>query len=188
MKQEAAMENAERKARARRHEANEGTERKKIWQGQTHGWHVLNGRVFGIFPAYPLSLHGYCLRSARVRRGFVHCTASILYASPTHRHPPQRVNPVHLILAFFVLHKPLRPGPHLPSIPASCVRSYDFAPHYIRIVPMRSTVDGEKKEEMGIRREHGRKRVREEGDRERDKEEQGKYEISRTKGATAVCT
>lgn len=43
-------------------------------------------------------------------------------------------------------------------------------PSYIRVVPVGSTVDEEKKEEMEIRRERGRKGVREEGDRKRDKE------------------
>lgn len=92
----------------------------------------------------------------------------IIHPSPSFS---ESQHPYHLILAFFVLHKPLRPGPHLPSIPASCVRSYDFAPLRIFLaVPAESTVDGEKKEKTEIRREHRRKGVRKKGDRERDKE------------------
>lgn len=133
------------------------------------GTHVLSGRVFEIFPSYPLSLHGYCLRSLECAEG-----ACIVRRPSYMHHPPiailLRESTPSTLLAFFVLHKPLRPGPHLPSIPASCVRSYDFAPLHIRVVLVGSTVDGEKKEEMEIWREHGRKGVREGGDRKRDKE------------------
>lgn len=54
------------------------------------------------------------------------------------------------------------------------------------VIPVGSTVDGEKMEEMEIWREHDRKGVK----RARGQiEGQGKREISRTKGeATAVCT
>lgn len=130
IEEERKQEAAWKMWKERRHKTNKGTKGKKIYS-ELMGAYVLSGRVFGIFPSYPLSLHGILLEEPRVRRGCVHCTTSILYASPTHRHPPQRVNPVHLILAFFVLHKPLRPSPHLPSIPASCVCSYDFAPLHI---------------------------------------------------------
>lgn len=147
----------------------EKPKQRRYSEGELMGAHVLSGRVFGIFPSYPLSLHGYCLEEPRVRRGCVHCTTSILYASPTHRHPPQRVNPVHLILAFFVLHKPPSSQPSSSFNSCFVCTLVRFrTPSYIRAVPVGSTVDGEKKEE--IRREHGRKGVRQEGDRERDKE------------------
>lgn len=101
----------------------------------------------------------------------MHCTASILYASPIHRHPSQRVNPVHLILAFFVLRK-------LPSSWPSSSFNFCFVctlvrfctPSYIRVVLAGLTVDEEKKEEMEIRREQGRTGVREKRDKERNKE------------------
>lgn len=57
------------------------------------------------------------------------------------------VNPVHLILALFVLREPLRPGPRSPSILASYIRSYDFASPRIFAKRGRDrTVDGEEGE------------------------------------------
>lgn len=145
----------------------------------------MSGRVFGIFPSYPLSLHGYCLRSLECVEG-----ACIVRRPSYMHHPPidilLGVNPVHLILAFFVLREPLRPGPRAPSIPASCIRSYDFAPlrvsvHYRRDRRPLMERAGERRgdgDADGIWKKRS-KTVLEKGT-------QGKHEISRTKGATAV--
>lgn len=122
-------------------------------------WRVLSGRVFGIFPSYSLSLHGYCLRSLECVEG-----ACIVRRPSYMHHPPIAillgVNPVHLILAFFVLHEPLRPGPRAPSVLASCIRSYDFAPlRDIRVLPEGSVVDGESKRERERRGDGGTERI-----------------------------
>jgi len=160
------MENAERKARVRYFKANEGIEKKKVARANLRMcmYWTVEFSESSLRTLYPFT--NIAWGASSVRRGCVHCMASILYASPTHRHPPQRVNPVHLILAFFVLCKPLRPGPHLSSIPTFVCTLVRFrTPSYIHIVPVKS-VNGKRKEKMKIRRKHGRKGVWEEGDKE----------------------
>lgn len=120
------------------------------------------------------------LEEPRVRRGCVHCTASILYASPTRHHPSQSQPPVHLILAFFVLREPLRPGPSSSFNSCFVYTLVRFrTPPCIRVVPEGSTVDRER--ERDAERARTKRNEKAEG-------EQGKYEISRTKGVTAVWT
>lgn len=81
-------------------------------------------------------------------------------------HPPAttllRINPVHLILALFVLREPLRPGPRPPSIPASYIRPYDFAPLRISAWRGRDRLMMERKKETEMRRDRGEEGVREE--------------------------
>lgn len=134
---------------------------------------VLSGRVFGIFPSYPLSLHGYCLRSLECAEG-----ACIVRRPSYMHHPPTttllRINPVHLILALFVLREPLRPGPRPPSIPAPCIRSYDFAPLRISAWRGRDRLLMERKEETEMRRDRGgggarEGKVKRKGDKESTK-------------------
>lgn len=118
------------------------------------------------------------LEEPRVRRGCVHCTASILYASPTRHHPSQSQPPVHLILAFFVLREPLRPGPSSSFNSCFVYTLVRFrTPPCIRVVPEGSTVDRERDAERARTKRN-----------EKAEGEQGKYEISRTKGVTAVWT
>lgn len=91
------------------------------------------------------------------------------------------VNPVHLILAFFVLREPLRPGPRAPSIPATCIRSYDFAPlrasaYYIR---EGSVVDEEREGEMEMSGENME---------EKKQDGKGRKESTKSRGERGYCS
>lgn len=103
-------EKCEKKGTSR---ANEGTDGKKIHQGEPTGVHVLSGRVFEIFPSYPSSLHGYCLRSLECAEGACivrhpsymhHPPIAILLRESTpstlYLHSLFRVNPFVLALIF----------------------------------------------------------------------------------------
>lgn len=147
--------------------------------------HILNGRVFGIFPSVPfIPSRGIAWRSLECAEG-----ACIVRRPSYMHHPPIAVVLSESTPSTLYLHSLFCVNPP-SSWPSSSFNSCFVCtlvrlrtPSYIRIVPV-ETVDGERKAEMEIRRERGRKGVREEGD---ERERQGKHEISRTKGATAVC-
>lgn len=145
----------------------EPKERKIYSEGELMGAYVLSGRVFEIFPSYPLSLRGYCLRSLECAEG------ACIVRRPSYMHHP----PIAILLrestpSTLYLHSLFCINPFVLALIflQFLLRVYactiSRTPSYIRVG---STVDGEKKEELEIRREHEKKR-REEGDRERDKE------------------
>lgn len=108
------------------------------------------------------------LEEPRVRRGCVHCTSSILYASPTHRHPPQnQPRPPYTCT--------LCSAWTLSSWPSSSFNScfvYTLVrlrtPSYIGVAPEGSTVDGGREGDGDAERTR-RKEAKEEGDKESTK-------------------
>lgn len=126
---------------------------------------VLSARSnFRNLPFVPFIPSRVLLEEPRVRRGWVHCTSSILYASPTHRHPPQnQPRPPYTCT--------LCSAWTLSSWPSSSFNScfvYTLVrlrtPSYIG-APEGLTVDEEREKEMEMRREHGEKKQRRKGTR-----------------------
>lgn len=133
--------------------------------------HVLSARSnFRNLPFVPFIPSRVLLEEPRVRRGCVHYTSSILYASPTHHHPPQnQPRPPYTCTLCSVW--------TLSSWPSSSFNScfvYTLVrlrtPSYIGVALEGSTVDGGRDGDGDAER----KEAKEEGE--------GKHEISRTKG------
>lgn len=140
------------------------------WQGEEDGMRrrtmrVLSARSnFRNLPFVPFIPTRVLLEEPRVRRGCVHCTSSILYASPTHRHPPQnQPRPPYTCTLCSVW--------TLSSWPSSSFNScfvYTLVrfrtPSYIGVAPEGLTVDEERKwdgdAERTRRKEERKKRAR----------------------------
>lgn len=87
------MQRYKRKERGRKDAAKRGAreEGRKENTRVSRSTEVLSGRVFGIFPPYPSSLHGHCLRSLECAEG------ACIVRRPSYMHhppnPPLGANP-----------------------------------------------------------------------------------------------
>lgn len=145
--------------------------------------HVLSARSnFRNLPFVPFIPSWVLLEEPRVHRGCVHYTSSILYASPTHRHPPQnQPRPPYTCTLCSVW--------TLSSWPSSSFNScfvYTLVrlrtPSYIGIALERSTMLMEGEMEMEMRREKKQRRKGKESTKSRGRRGLLQYALVETRG------